>query len=833
MAAKQLPIDLKVLRVIAYRYKWLLVILTFVSFTFSTFITKSLISLYTASITIFVDPENVLGDIAKGVAVSSNLKDQLTTIRHQILNDKFIEDHVIQELNLRFSDVYVPPWRLTFMPRVMEGLEQLKNMIKTLFRLEVYYLSDAQKQALQMKELVRIIKVGTVLRQSRGMLLTISYKSPASRASQEIVEVFANQCKELLLRSKNQETREAVRYIERQYNDATLRLEDLEKELTDMRVKYFASTPEAKIALLQQHQQTLDILRLIQQQLEDIRVSEKELMTKQTNRRQDLLQDPEMLKKLNEWAQTREARILETKKVRLEELLTVYTDEWPEVIKLKQEIAALEKTIETNIEEASEKARETILLADPEYYKYFSQLQDIEREKSALTTREKDLQDNMNVYEEKLKSMPEIEENFGAIQRRISLYAKLQVDLATKRETARATMQLEKYRGDNRIRLIGRNFPNKPSGMPPIVIMGALCLVGPSVGSGLIFLLYYFNTSVKSPDDVQVEYNVPVIAIIPNTNFKRELKRHEKLLKRINKLRKGKKASKTLPLSDQRVQVIPPSVDIRLKEEVALQHIEPSELELWGKIVKHVPIPNWSGARNLSMVTMLSNPESQAAEEYRRLCFNVEWGVKDALAGSCSTIMVTSALPNEGKTITALNLASTLARNHKVLLIDSNFRKPRINSAFGIPQGIGLSDMIENNDIPQLFVPPSSPNLSILPAGMALGHPADLLSSKQMQSFIGSVKDSPYFEYAIFDVPPISFIPDSSIIASKLDGIVWVIWELNTSKEIVRLALTRVTNPAILGVVLNRSEQRILPKKYDKVWRDYQWGPTGKKKGRA
>jgi len=207
----------------------------------------------------------------------------------------------------------------------------------------------------------------------------------------------------------------------------------------------------------------------------------------------------------------------------------------------------------------------------------------------------------------------------------------------------------------------------------------------------------------------------------------------------------------------------------------------------------------------------------------------VEWNLKESLSGPCKTIMVTSALPSEGKTLTALNLASTLARNHKVLLIDANFRKPAISHEFGIsPQEVGLSDMLEQQATPSLFVPPHIPNLSMLLAGMALKHPADLLSSKQMHQFVESVKGSAYFEYAIFDVPPVSLLPDSSIIASKVDGIVWVIWELGTDKEVVRLSLTRILNPALLGVVLNHSEQRVLPAKYNKIWKGYQ--PTNSQK---
>ncbi|MDY0093585.1 MAG: hypothetical protein RBT80_12875 [Candidatus Vecturithrix sp.] len=823
MATTQLPIDLKVLRVIAYRHKWLLVILTFLSFALSIFIVRSMVKQYSVSITLFVDPENVLGDIAKGVAVSTSLKDQITTLRHFVQSDDFVELHVIQELNIRLSDVFVPPAGLTFMPAVLKTANKVKDLIKQVAGLEVYTLSPEQEQYLEQKEIVTTIKNSISLTESRGMLLMVSYTGPNQIAGQKIVEILANQCKEFLLRAKNNETKEAARYIERQYNEATQKLEELEQELMKMRVDMFDKTPEAKIAMLQQRQNALDSLRLHEQQLEDLQVNRNDLTVKLDERRNVLLSsDPKTREQLAELARTQEYQLLAAKRTELAALLTVYTEEWPEVKKLRQEIQALENAIASNVEEADDLAREKILLADPIYGEYFSQIKQLENQEAAISAKIKTITDNIAIYETKIKEMPEFEKSFGTIERQISLYAKLQAELASKRETARATMQLEQSRGENRIRQVNRSFPTKPIGMSPIVVWVGLCLVGPGIGAGLIFLFYYLNTSVKSPEDVQGEYNLPVIAVIPKTNFKRELKRRQRLVKRARQPLSRKssrvKPGASLPPDPQS----PPLPQLFRTEDLPLQEIEHSEVELFDRIMKRLPGPHLSKFDALPLVTMLTNPESQAAEEYRRLCFNVEWGVKETLSGPCKTILVTSALPQEGKTITAINLASTLARNHHVLLVDVNFRNPDIHKAFGIPQEAGLSDMLEHNMTPHLFAPPGSPNLSLLPAGIALSHPADLLSSKPMHQFIDSVKSSPYFEYAIFDAPPTSQLPDASILASQVDGIVWVVLELGTSKQLVRQALARITNPAILGVVLNYSEQRTFPKKYTKIWKDYQ-----------
>jgi capsular exopolysaccharide synthesis family protein len=798
MPTKQLPIDFNVLRVIAYRYAWLLVVLTFVSFAFSSFIVASLINLYSASITIFVNPENLIERVVKGVAVTTDLSDQLDSLRQQVLSDNFIDPLVIQELGLRLEDVYVPPFHLNFMPKVLKLMEPLKNMIKRLFGLEIYEQSEEQKRYLYQQEMVGALKNSINIRQSRGMLLIISYTGLNPTTCRRVVEIIANQCKELLLRDKNQETNELLRYLRQQSEQVTQELEKLEKELADKKVTDFDKGPEARIALLQQRQQALDALRLITQDLETLAAKKREWIASKIKRETELRNDPKIMERLATISKDQEAMELELLKKQVENLRKIYTEEWPEVKTLKEEIAKREQSLQAKIGKDPE-AEEKIFIVDSFYNECVRQIKQIEADEESLQDQEKKLNENIAIYETKIRSMPEIEKSFGEIQRKISLHEKRQLDLAEKLQTAEATKRLQDLRGENQIRFVNLSFPTKPSGPSPIILMGLLCLLGPAAGVGIIFLLYYLNNTVKSSEDVQKGYNLPVIAVIPRTNFKKALKRHRKLLKRLPK--------------DSITQVEQP-------EQFALQKLDDSEVELFKRVVKRVVSPTIS--KELLMVTMLTNPESQAAEEYRRLCFNIEWGLKESLAGPCKTVMTASALPNEGKTITAVNLATTLARNHKVLLIDANFRKPAIHSIFGIPQMPGLSDMLANKITPELYVLKGSPNLSILTAGLTLAYPADLLSSKLMAQFIESVRSSSYFDYAIFDVPPVAQIPDSPIIASKLDGIVWVIWELRTSQEIVRLSLTRITNPAILGVVLNRSEQRPLPKKYNKSFKEYQ-----------
>src|SRR4030042_142815 len=101
------------------------------------------------------------------------------------------------------------------MPDVLEIVDALKDFIKKIFGLPLYLQSEQQQQYMKQKEIIRILKKNIDITQSRGMLLIISYSGRSPTTSSRIVEILAHQCKELLLRNKNQEAREALRYIER------------------------------------------------------------------------------------------------------------------------------------------------------------------------------------------------------------------------------------------------------------------------------------------------------------------------------------------------------------------------------------------------------------------------------------------------------------------------------------------------------------------------------------------------------------------------------------------------------------------------------------------
>ncbi|WP_320170187.1 polysaccharide biosynthesis tyrosine autokinase [Maridesulfovibrio sp.] len=174
-----------------------------------------------------------------------------------------------------------------------------------------------------------------------------------------------------------------------------------------------------------------------------------------------------------------------------------------------------------------------------------------------------------------------------------------------------------------------------------------------------------------------------------------------------------------------------------------------------------------------------------------------------------NVIMVTSAMPGEGKTITSINLAISIARevDQFALLVDTDMRKPSIHKYLGIEAERGLSDHLLH-DIPvhELLIKPGIQKLSYLPAGEPIKGSTEILGSPKLQELIIEMKARYPDRYVIFDCPDLLHAPDALVFSSYVDGIVFVIEAGKTSREHVQKALRLLDGSNIVGVVLNKTE---------------------------
>jgi succinoglycan biosynthesis transport protein ExoP len=208
---------------------------------------------------------------------------------------------------------------------------------------------------------------------------------------------------------------------------------------------------------------------------------------------------------------------------------------------------------------------------------------------------------------------------------------------------------------------------------------------------------------------------------------------------------------------------------------------------------------------------MLSNPYSYVAEAFRSLRTSV---LMSEVENPPQVIMITSALPGEGKTTTSTNAAIALAQQgSSVLLIEADLRKPTLAANLGIAPTPGLSDVVsgrlsltakDGKDGNVYVSHPKVPNLSVLPAGNKPNSPADLVGSNRMKEAIEHWQQS--FDYIVIDTPPLLSVTDPVILSQFVDAVVLVARYGQTSKQSLLRArdLLLRANAKIAGVVMNK-----------------------------
>lgn len=203
-----------------------------------------------------------------------------------------------------------------------------------------------------------------------------------------------------------------------------------------------------------------------------------------------------------------------------------------------------------------------------------------------------------------------------------------------------------------------------------------------------------------------------------------------------------------------------------------------------------------------------ARPRSEAAEAYRSLRTSI---LLSSYGAPPKVILVTSAVPQEGKTTVSANSALVLAqRGGRVLLVDGDLRRPGIDRMFGFRSRTGLSTLISGtHKFEEAAVPFAElPNLTILPAGPIPPQPAELLGSSVMKEYIARWREE--FDHVVIDSPPCLSVTDAVVLSPEADRVILVARSGKTTKIVLRRAcdvLTRV-NARVMGIVLNALNTR-------------------------
>jgi receptor protein-tyrosine kinase len=211
----------------------------------------------------------------------------------------------------------------------------------------------------------------------------------------------------------------------------------------------------------------------------------------------------------------------------------------------------------------------------------------------------------------------------------------------------------------------------------------------------------------------------------------------------------------------------------------------------------------------------------RAGEQYRSLRTRIVQHPKRP-----QVVLVTSAGPNDGKTVTAINIAGAMALkdNARVLLIDGDFRRSTAALKLGMPDSAGLASILTGqcSFTEALFCAEQIPNLFFLPAGETEVNPAELLDSLRWHAACTTARG--LFDYIIIDSTPLGAVADYDLIQAVCDGVIIVIRPDQTNRQRCLTAIKTAPKEKLLGVIVNCVEGRLLDK--ERQYGDYYYrGP--------
>lgn len=211
---------------------------------------------------------------------------------------------------------------------------------------------------------------------------------------------------------------------------------------------------------------------------------------------------------------------------------------------------------------------------------------------------------------------------------------------------------------------------------------------------------------------------------------------------------------------------------------------------------------NTSMEKGVHMITV-SAPKSVNTEQFNTIRTNIQFSSADR---KYKSLMITSSTMSEGKSTVAANLAVSFARQgSRVILVDSDLRRPTINATFSIASPTGLTNYLTDHDtkLQDIIYDTSISNLCVVPSGPVPPNPSELITSKRMSAFIALLSEKS--DVVLYDAPPVLSVTDAQILSRKVDGTILVVRANKSEVDEVKATVDLIehVNGHIIGSVVN------------------------------
>ncbi len=430
------------------------------------------------------------------------------------------------------------------------------------------------------------------------------------------------------------------------------------------------------------------------------------------------------------------------------------------------------RSLKQRLEEEAKKLTTSSMVQDPFQLtqELVGRIINLDAEIKANTAKINTLQEVINTYNGQLENLPVKVLELARLKRRQMVDEQTYM-LMTKR-LEETKIQEAGQRKEVRVvdEAIEPLFPTKPKKKLNL----ALGLVlGIGFGIGITFLREYFDNSIKTQEELE-RLGFNILATIPRIEMSKVEEKLEARLARMG------------PMEGKRIEA---------------------------RLITHL------------------DPKSPVSEAYRSLRTNIQFSRVD---DKIRCVLVTSSGPKEGKSTTSANLAIAMAQSGKrVVLIDSDLRRPVVHSIFGMEKDEGLTNyLMDDIDYDTMIKPSIMENLFVIPSGVLPPNPSEMLESDKMKVLLEKLKSD--FDFVIFDTPPVIAVTDAAILATVVDGAILVVKANQTNYDaLVRAkSLLDAVNTRILGALLNGVEVGGMYGSYYYYYYHHYYSKPGSKKRR-
>jgi len=584
------------------------------------------------------------------------------------------------------------------------------------------------------------------IKDTRLIKLTVPSDEP------ELAEKIANTLANIFIQrdviSRRRESSAALTFLSEQTRKVGEELRESEEELKEYKEREgFGGLSEKAELMVRRLSET-------EGQYENLRISRGEVSTRLKEIRDQLKNVSKTQISSTYISDNPIVQMLRSRLTNLEikyaQLSREFSAEDPQTIYIKTQIEETRKQLQHQVGTVVSGKTESI---NPLYAQLYSKIINYETEINTLKAKEDALGSLRAEYEKEVNKLPEQELRLARLERNKQVNASLYTMLLQAKNKA----EIESVSEIGTIEVIDPALKPTTPVKPKKKRNTLLGLVsGLVIGCAFAFVLEYADKTIKTEDEAKHLLNLPVLGVIPQPGAQGSYGYRYSYGGGERKERK------------------------KIKAMTSLEKKAPLEL-----ITSKLP---WSSI----------------SEAYRSLRTNL--GFVD-LDQKLTAIVVTSSVPQEGKTSVVANLGITLsAAKEKVLLVDADLRTPGLHKVFSFNETPGLTDVLTTNksckDI--IHSVDKVENLYLLTSGSLPPNPSELLTSQKMKNLISELREE--YDRVLFDLPPVLGISDASILSSNTDGVLFVLGANEVDREAVQRAKESLekVKARILGLVLNK-----------------------------